>query len=349
MLSDVLAPESPVFTTQEAARAAIEQACAAHSDIAAFEVVGRSEQGRDIYAAMLGAGPISVSLVAGAHADEPVGPQTLRHFIIAALTAREQLGDLFDRFNFVIVPHVNPDGEAANWVWMKQWPNPLAYIRHVTRELPGRDIEFGYPDMRPENRAVADLMQRRGPFDLHMSLHGMAVADGAWLLIERHWIDRAAALRERYAAALQANGLRLFDWDRKGDKGFHYIGPGFSTTPEGAAMRAHFEAAGEPDTASLFHQSSMEFARSLGGAPLCLVTELPLFVLTRQVEPPRPGEPTTYFRFRELLPRLRQMVETGQLGGIVQLLEPFGLEPLDLALAMRLQIKAMELGLETIG
>lgn len=356
MISETLSPQSPVFTTHDAARPRIEDACGARSNIARFEVIGRSESGREMYGVVMGRGAKRVSLVAGAHADEPVGPQTLRHFVTTALERRQALGDLFERFTFVVVPHVNPDGEAANWAWIEQWPDPLAYIKHVVREPPGRDIEFGYPAMRVENRAVAAFLERHGPFDLHMSLHGMAVADGAWLLIEKHWIDRTPApglpgLRQKWTEAVHAAGLRLFDWDRKGDKGFIYIGPGFSTTPEGAAMRAHFEAAGDPATAALFHQSSMEYVRSLGGDPLCLVTELPLFVLTRVVEAPLPGagEPRTYFLFKEQLPRLRLMIERGDLMEALRVVEPFGIEPLDLATAMRLQFRALELGLECVN
>ena len=121
-------------------------------------------------------------------------------------------------------------------------------------------------------------------------------------------------------------------------------------------MRAHFEAEGDPQTAALFHQSSMEYVRSLapetpgtpGRPPLCLVTELPLFVLTRQVAPPQRGEPTTYLKFKEALPRLRLMIERDDLMGALRLIEPFGVEPLDLATAMRLQLRAIELGLEAV-
>jgi hypothetical protein len=182
-----------------------------------------------------------------------------------------------------------------------------------------------------------------------MSLHGMAVADGVWLLIERHWIDRTADLRRRWTEAVFAAGLRLFDWDRRGEKGFHYIGPGFGTTPEGRAMREHFTRSGDRDTAALFYDSSMEHVRSLGGDPLCLVTELPLFVLTRQIEPGSPGEPRTYRRFREDLPKIRMLIERGDLHRLAALLEPYGLEPLPLPTAVALQAKAIEFGLEAIN
>ena len=43
-------------------------------------------------------------------------------------------------------------------------------------------------------------------------------------------------------------------------------------------MSEYFMAAGDPVTASLFRPSSMETVRSLGGDPLTLVSEMPLFI-----------------------------------------------------------------------
>ncbi|TDI73542.1 MAG: hypothetical protein E2O84_07060, partial [Bacteroidetes bacterium] len=44
--------------------------------------VGQSEEGRPIDGYVFGSGPQRVSLIAGAHADEPVGPDTLRRLLI---------------------------------------------------------------------------------------------------------------------------------------------------------------------------------------------------------------------------------------------------------------------------
>ncbi|MHC4937904.1 MAG: M14 family zinc carboxypeptidase [Planctomycetota bacterium] len=229
------------------------------------ETIGFSEQGRPIEARVLGDGPKKVSLVAGAHADEPIGPITLR-----GLTGAPP------GFTFFVVPDINPDGAERNRRWFDAWPDLEAYRSHRLRELPGRDVEFGYPSMRPENEAVAGFLRANGPFDLHMSLHGMGEADGALLLIDKRWVDRTVELRTSYAAYIEAAGLPLLDRDRGGEKGFSYIGPGFWTTPESEAMREFFKD--DPEIAEKFHLNSMEFVRSLGGDPLCLVTEIPLFV-----------------------------------------------------------------------
>ncbi|MEX2672389.1 MAG: M14 family zinc carboxypeptidase [Phycisphaeraceae bacterium] len=319
MLNEILNTEGMTFTTHAEAEGPIAEACAKHPEIARFEHIGHSEAGRPLYAAMIGKGPRHVSLVAGAHADEPVGPEVLRLLCVGLIEHREALAELLERVTFIIVPHVNPDGEAANQPWIERWPDPLAFAEHAVRERPGRDIEFGYPEMRPENQAVAVLLRQWGPIDLHFSLHGMAVGEGAWLLIDRHWRDRTADLKQRWVEAVQAEGLGLLDWDRQGEKGFEYLGPGFSTTPRGEAMRARFEALGDAETAKLFHDSSMEFVRKLGGDPLCLVTELPLFVgpagATRR-DTRQPNQP---------------------------------LHALPLPIAAKLQLRLIELGLQAVG
>ena len=178
------------FREHEATEAPIRAACAAHPDVASFEPLGESEEGRLLFGVVLGTGPRVVSLIAGAHADEPVGPETLRTFILESLRRRSAFADLFEAFRFVVVPHINPDGEARNRPWIEAWPDLAAFLQHVDRELPGRDLEFGFPAMRAENQLVAGFLRRYAPFSLHMSLHGMAFSEGAMLLIERHWAGR---------------------------------------------------------------------------------------------------------------------------------------------------------------
>ena len=82
-------------------------------------MIGHSEQGRPILGVTLGYGPRRASLVAGAHADEPVGPETLRALIVEGLARRDWGAEdggfepLLEQFTFDIVPHANPDAEAA--------------------------------------------------------------------------------------------------------------------------------------------------------------------------------------------------------------------------------------------
>ena len=340
-----LVDETPTFRAHGRVRRSIEKACANHRDIASFRELGPSEEGEMLYGAVLGTGPTTVSLIAGNHADEPVGPETLRSFIINGLAHRDKMAPWFRRFRFVVVPHTNPDGEARNRPWMEQWPDPKAYLQHAVREEPGRDLEYGYPEMRPENEHVSAFLREHGPFDLHASLHGMSAGEGALLLINRPWTFRTQALRDDFAEAAAARGLPLHDHNRKGEKGFFWIEPGFQTTPRGDAMRTYFRARGEDTMARRFHDSSMEFVASLGGDPLSLVTEIPLFLV--------PGSdssshcPERYLELRERLSEIRARLDRGE--DVDELLAPFDLRPVPLDVAMTLQVRALELGLRAVA
>lgn len=310
--------------------------------MAALREIGTSEEGRPIAGVVLGAGPRTVSLIAGNHADEPVGPETLLALVEAGCRDDGPLTPWLDRVRFVVVPHTNPDGAARNEPWMEAWPDHAAYLQHADREPPGRDLEFGFPDMRVENSAVANFLRAHGPFALHMSLHGMAASEGAMLLINRPWTFRTQPLRDAFRHAAHAAGLRMHDHNRKGEKGFFYIEPGFTTTPRGDAMRTFFQAQGDAAMAQRFHQSSMEFVMGLGGDPLCLVTELPLFLVRN--DDPTPGVPARYLALKERLPLAQQRLAQGQ--PIDDLMAPFDIQPLPLRPAMQLQLRALELGLE---
>lgn len=259
-------------------------------------VIGASREGRPIAGHVFGNGPRRVSLIGGCHADEPVGPAMLRR-LCAWLATLPPGHPVLAATTFYIVPHVNPDGEATNAAWSDTTLPSIdhagepdraydlaLYLRHVTREPPGEDLEFGFPrsaddtGARPEARAVAAFLAAGAPFSLHGSFHGMGFAPGPWFLIERGWIDRTAALRDRLRARVREMGYGLFDIDRRGEKGFTRIDEGFTTRPDSRAMVAFFEERNDAATAALFRPSSMEYVRSLGGDPFTLVSEMPLFV-----------------------------------------------------------------------
>jgi len=262
-------------------------------------IIGRSREGRPVRAFRGGSGSHRVSLVAGCHADEPVGPRLLRRLAahLAELPAEDPL---LTAAEWWILPHLNPDGEAANAAWQRpsgptgpgalgdgpEAYDPVLYRLHVVRELPGDDVEFGFPvrdddqGARPENRAARGWWREAGSFSLHASLHGMSVAGGPWYLVEPGWRGRPelGRLMERCRASAAHAGYALHDVERAGEKGFHRLAPGFATRPNHASMREHFLAAGDPATAARFRPSSMETIRALGGDPLTLVSEVPLFL-----------------------------------------------------------------------
>jgi len=260
-------------------------------------MIGHSRQGRSIHAFVLGNGPIRISLIGGCHADEPVGPAMLEK-LVAYLGRLPMEDSLLSERRWHIVPHVNPDGAAVNAAWSDltqpttdhhnapdEAYDLVAYVKDVVRELPGEDIEFGFPrhqndvDARPENLAVARFLQAEGPLHLHASFHGMGLAPGPWFLLEPSWADRTAAMRDALRDRVRSMGYQPMDLDRQGEKGFCRIDEGFSTRPDSRAMIAHFEARGDDETAALFRPSSTEYVRRLGGDPLTLVSEMPLFLV----------------------------------------------------------------------
>ncbi len=334
------------FRTCDEVRPLIKQACETNQDVAEYFNPGVSEEGRPIDAVILGNGVRRISLIAGAHSDEPVGPETLWAFILNGIRQKEKLNALFEEFKFIVIPHINPDGETKNQTWIKEWPNFEAWLKYVFREPPGRDMEFGFSNMRKENAIVSKFLRVQGPPVMHASLHGMGFSEGAMLLIERHWIDNTKNLRAQFVDAIQRSGLRLHDHDRKGEKGFIYIAPGFTTTPEGEAMRRHFKALDDKETARLFHDSSMEFVRTLGKNPLCLVTELPLFIIEKEVNNRLAGVPAAYLEFKDKIPDLRAQIMQNQ--SIDNIITEFQIRPLPISTAIKLQLYAIQLGLESL-
>ncbi len=339
-------PASHGFTTSAEKSVILKKLCQIQPESARFSTIGNSEEHRDIDAFILGKGPNHISILSGAHADEPAGSETIFHLLRFLLTKTAQNTAILQKYTFYFLPHINPDGEARNREWISQWPQVEAYLQHAQRELPGRDLEFGYPDLRMENNAVARFLKCHAPFRGHFSLHGMGFAEGCMLLIERSWIERTKKLRQDFIDITKQLGLPLHDHDRQGEKGFTHIAPGFTTTPESGAMQQFFLRQNDVETATKFRLSSMEFVRSLGGDPFCMVTELPLFIIDLTLPEHRPGWPAAYLKFRAAKAGLLQKVRAG--ASIAKELATFQIRHLPLPTAMFVQLKTIESALETI-
>lgn len=338
-------------------------------------VVARSRLGREVLGWRIGDGPRSVSLIAGAHADEPVGPMMLAR-LVTWLSALPGKHALLRDWRWSIVPHINPDGAAVNDGWASRTAPATdssgsvdrgyllsAYLNQVVRERPGDDLEFGFPrpanggapdaDARPEAAGVARFMAEGAPLTLHGSFHSMGFAAGPWFLLDRDWVDRTVSLRRRIAATTQRMGYRLHDVDRKGEKGFTRIEEGFCTRPDSKAMRRHFLDRGEPHVAELFRPSSMETARALGGDPLTIVSEMPLFLVdSRSSEPgssevvPLPIDLESRQRFKVWAARVAREEGTAALE---QAARSAGISAMPIRDQMRLQLQFLDAALEAVS
>lgn len=316
-------------------------------------IIGNSRSGREMFGVKAGSGPIKVSVTAGAHADEPAGP--VAGCALAWLMSEPDAGLLREQYTFVICPQVNPDGAEANKRWFSPTPHLETYLRHVKREAPGDDIEFGYPGdgkgaLRPENQAVADFLSSHGPYNVHASLHSMGTAEGAWFLIEKSWVEQTQPLRQRLAELARRHGLELHDIQRNGQKGFNRISRGFCTTPTSTAMRQFFRESNDIATAEKFHLSSMEYVKSLGGNPLAVVTEFPNFTLSsgdeissarapgpEGDEGPAPGE-TLYEQCRD---RIKIHMDKGDIQGAIEEARHAGATPVPFAKHVTLQVETV--------
>ena len=234
---------------------------AASSSLPKGQRIGHSREGRPIIAYRFGQGACRISLIAGCHSDEPVGPRWLRH-LVAYFSHLPQDSPILEAYQWWIVPHANPDGEKVNRSWYTDRDKQIdliSYLKHVKRELPGDDVEFGFPrdpadrDARPENQCIAAWWRKaESVFHLHVSLHGMAFAGGPFFLIEPAWSSRCEELKAKCRHAVDALGYRLHDVDRKGEKGFSRLETGFATRPDSKAMTQYFLDLQDEVTASKF-------------------------------------------------------------------------------------------------
>ena len=283
------------------------------------EAIGASREGRPVRGFCIGTGPRRINLLGGCHADEPVGPRLLGH-VAGYLEALPANDPLLDGFQWWIIPHINPDGEARNRVWYDGDDEVYQlgrYLAGVVRELPGDDIEFGFPrsaeddGARPENRAAYQWwFSADGPFTMHLSFHGMGFAAGPWFLVEHGWNDRLDSFKETCRARVAELGYRLHDVERHGEKGFVRLGRGFCTRPDSESMRQHFLEQGDEAMAARFRPSSMETIRRLGGDALTMVSEMPLFLLPGVGETLGPPDPVAV-EWRERIERWRAAIKSG--------------------------------------
>jgi hypothetical protein len=115
-------------------------------------------------------------------------------------------------------------------------------------------------------------------------------------------------------------------------------------------MRDHFLALGDEETAARFRPSSMEAIRSLGGDPLTLVSEMPLFITPGVGETLGPPDPEGE-KWKER--RARWQLAFGPISderreAISDEIRTSGLTPMPILDQMRLQWRLISAGLEQV-
>ena len=307
--------------------------------------IGRSRSDRELFGLRFGNGPRSVSIIAGCHADEPIGPMTAQIF---STILHRHFSEFLDAFRFHVVPQMNPDGAEANRAWFRDPLELSVYLNHVVRELPGDDLEFGFgsgADVRPECRAAQDFLGSHAPHTAHFSLHGMGFAEGVWCLICKEWTEGSDSFMNIYERLCRRMGMALHDIERNGEKGFTRIREGFCTTPTAEAMKAYFMERNDHAMAGRFKPASMDWIQSLGGDPLCMVSELPLFNMGRRSA--SPDEPLSV-ELKEDLARLRAAHPTLEAGHLEALCRDYEITPTPIDLQLRLQVGLILFALATL-
>ncbi|WP_245797582.1 M14 family zinc carboxypeptidase [Mangrovactinospora gilvigrisea] len=141
-----------------------------HPGLCRLETLGRSRAGRPI--PMLSVGepaPRNVLVVAGPHANEPVGgPTSLRlaHAVLADPRLR-------DGTAWHLVPCIDPDAAARNEGWTTRPVTLASMHRHFYRPAFPDQAEW-LPQRNPETRALTAALDRLRP-QLMCSLHGVDV------------------------------------------------------------------------------------------------------------------------------------------------------------------------------
>ncbi|MFF3749144.1 M14 family zinc carboxypeptidase [Streptomyces sp. NPDC002018] len=152
---------------------------AAHPDRVVLRCIGTSRAGEPIRLMSVGRGSRHALVVAGPHANEPVGGLTVLR--LARYLLRPGRADRFPDTTWHFVLCLDPDGARRNERWLK---GPMTFAQHYRNFFrPGfagqpewLPTEPGAEPM-PETRALLDLQDELRPY-LQCSLHGVDVGGG---------------------------------------------------------------------------------------------------------------------------------------------------------------------------
>ncbi|UUU30115.1 M14 family zinc carboxypeptidase [Streptomyces sp. CA-210063] len=152
---------------------------ARHPHRARLRRVGTSRAGTPMWLLSVGRGSRHTLIVAGPHANEPVGGATVLRLAERAL-ADPRLSDQADT-TWNLLLSLDPDGSRRNEGWLSG-PYTLGhYFRHFFRpgflEQPEWLPDGAAGAVLPETRALLDLQDELRPF-LQCSLHGVDVGGG---------------------------------------------------------------------------------------------------------------------------------------------------------------------------
>lgn len=156
----------------------LEELAAAHPERASLRTIGRSYEGRPIFALSINepfagsaAAKPAVALIGGIHGDEAVGRELLLRFAAHLLANNSSSDGVLSDVSVVVVPSANPDGHANGKRTNGHGSDLNRDFPDVTAAAPPANETKG---CEPETVALMQLLAP-GAFALCVALHGGAV------------------------------------------------------------------------------------------------------------------------------------------------------------------------------
>jgi hypothetical protein len=192
-------PNYPRFQTLGETRARIRARAQAHPDKVSITPIGRSRSGDPIELITIAGGPRNALMVAGVHANEPVGVLAA-DFLMGQMLVDPELNAALG-YSWHFINPIDPDGLRLNEPWFTGPLDPLPYFRDFFRPPLDRQAEYTFPlevgavsfnHPTPGNDAWRAALERVKP-DFQYSTHN-AEYGGAFFLVSRHDPALEAAL-----------------------------------------------------------------------------------------------------------------------------------------------------------
>ena len=153
-----------------------------------IQVAGTSEAGIPIYHIQFGEGSVKALVVAGPHADEPIG--SLTAFGLLTLLKNNNKELVGRDIQWHIIPCIDPDGAKLNEGWTQQPYSFKNFMRNFHKQYPTEQVDGSFPlsykeiyfnQPTPEARALMDVLESVVP-DFYYSLHN-AFAGGCYFVL----------------------------------------------------------------------------------------------------------------------------------------------------------------------
>lgn len=210
-----------------------------------IDVPGTSEQGESIYHVQFGKGTTKVLIVAGPHADEPIGSLTVFSLLTLLKNSNEEL--LKQDVEWHIVPCIDPDGARLNEDWSQQAFTHKSFMKGFHKQVLNEQIDYSFPmnykgcvfnQPTQEAKVLMKILDQTRP-DFYSSLHN-AHASGCFFVSSE---DLGQSVYQALSKLLEKYNLPLNASSHAAGLGNEYS-PGVFTLPVIEEAYAVYERVG---------------------------------------------------------------------------------------------------------